>query len=147
MICSVDGLERAKSDLEHGDARKARDRLKGLVSTYPINQDVRRLLAEAYRRDRQWPEAGRWGYLIGSAATDAERRAFEKHSAFGWNRRITEGRLRRLLRVDDLAAVADETGRAVLRDLPHKRHPLRKDGPLTGFRRCLASLRSRQVWR
>ena len=72
-----------------------------------------------------------------------ERRAFEKHSAFGWNRTITEA----LLRVDDLGAVADETGRAVLQDLPHKRNPLRKDGPLTGFRRYLASLRSKQVWR
>ncbi len=147
MICSVNGLQRAKADLEHGDVRKARDRLKGLVASYPHNHELRSLLAGAYRRDRQWPEAGRWGYLIGSAATDAERRAFETHSAFGWNRTITEARLRRLLRVDDLAAVADETGRAVLQDLPHKRNPLRKDGPLTGFRRYLASLRSKQVWR
>jgi hypothetical protein len=146
MIYSVVGLERAKTDLEHGNARKARDRLKGLVASYPNNQEVRTLLAEAYRRDRQWPEAGRWGYLIGPAATDSERRAFEKHSAFGWNPRITEARLRRLLQVDDLAAVADETGRAVLRDLPHKRNPLRKDGPITRTRRYLASLRSRQAW-
>lgn len=147
MLCGVDGLGRAKADLEHGDARKARDRLKGLVVTYPQNQEVRSLLAEAYRRDRQWPEAGRWGYLIGPAATDRERRAFENHSAFGWYPRITEARLRRLLQVDDLAAVADETGRALLRDLPHKRNPLRKDGPLAAIRRYLATQRSRQIWR
>jgi hypothetical protein len=29
----------------------------------------------------------------------------------------------------------------VLRDLPHKRNPLREDGPLTRIRRYLASLR------
>ena len=80
----MDGLRRAKADLERGDVRRARGRLKGLIVTYPEDQGVRRLLAEAYRRDRQWPEAGKWGYLIGPAATDRERRAFEKHSAFGW---------------------------------------------------------------
>ena len=143
----MDGLGRAKADLEHGHARKARDRLKGLVVTYPHNQEVRILLAEAYRRDRQWPEAGRWGYLIGPAATDSERRAFEKHSAFGWYPRITEARLRRLLQVDDLAAVADETGRALLRDLPYKRNPRRPDGPLAEIIRFLATHRSRQKWR
>lgn len=144
---SRERTQRAEADLERGDVRKARDRLKGLVVTYPQDRRVRNLLAEAYRRDRQWPEAGRWGCLIGTAATDAERRAFEQHSAFGWNRRITEARLRHLLRVDDLAAVADETGRAILLDLPHKRNPLRRDGSITGFRRHLASLRSKQVWR
>jgi hypothetical protein len=143
----VDGLGRAKADLEHGRARKARDRLKGLVVTYPHNQEVRSLLAEAYRRDRQWPEAGRWGYLIGPAATEWERRAFEKHSTFGWYARITEARLRRLLQVDDLAAVADETGRTLLRDLPYKHNPLRRDGPLAAISRFLATHRSRQTWR
>jgi len=123
MLSGVDGLGRAKLDLERGDVRKARDRLKGLLAMYPHNQDVRSLLAEAYRRDRQWPAAGRWGYLIGPAATDEKRAAFEEHCAFGWYSRITEGRLRRLLRVDDLSAVADETGRALLRDLPNKRNP------------------------
>ena len=73
--------------------------------------------------------------------------AFENHSAFGWYPRITEARLRRLLQVDDLAAVADETGRALLRDLPHKRNRMRKDGPLGAIRRYLATQRSRQIWR
>ena len=48
ILLNVDGLERAKADLERGDVRKARDRLKGLVSTYPQNQEVRQLLADAY---------------------------------------------------------------------------------------------------
>lgn len=139
MLSTVDGLGRAKLDLERGDVRKARDRLMGLLATHPHNREVRTLLAEAYRRDRQWPEAGRWGYLIGPAATDKERAAFEEHCAFGWDSRITEGRLRRLLRVDDLFAVADETGRALLRDLPNKRNPRRGDGPLAAIGRYLAS--------
>ena len=147
ILCSVDGLERAKADLEHGNVRKARDRLKGLVVTRPHDTEVRGLLAEAYRRDRQWPEAGRWGYLMGPAATDLERRAFEKHSAFGWHPRITEARLRRLLRVNDLGAVADKFGRTLLRDLPDKRSTLRGNGPLTALIRFLAARRSKQVWR
>lgn len=50
-------------------------------------------------------------------------------------------RLRRLLRVDDLGSIADATGRAVLADLPYKRHPDRPDGPLTAVTRWLAKRR------
>jgi hypothetical protein len=146
MLSGVDGLGRAKADLEHGRARRARDRLKGLVVTYPHSREVRSLLAEAYRRDRQWPEAGRWGYLVGPAATDRERRAFERH-ALGGYLRIREARLRSLLQVDDLAAVANEDGRALLRDLPSKRDPLHRDGPFVAISRFLAIRRSRLVWR
>ncbi|MFL6098583.1 MAG: DUF6584 family protein [Actinomycetales bacterium] len=143
----MEGLRRAKADLEDGAARKARERLKGLVVTYPHDREIRGLLAEAYRRDRQWPEAGRWGYLIGPAATELERRAFEKHSAFGCSPRITEARLRRLLQTDDLATVADESGRALLCDLPRKRNPRRPDRPLAAVGRYVATWRARQVWR
>jgi hypothetical protein len=146
MLSPVEGLRRAQADLERGDVRKARDRLRGLVVTYPTRPDVRRLLAEAYRRDRQWPEAGRWGYLIGDAATDSERRAFEAHCAFGWRSRITEGRLRRLLQVDDLAAIADDSGRQLLRELPHKRNPYIHDGLLSAVSRLLAVRRAKRTW-
>lgn len=138
----VDGMERAKADLERGDPRKARERLKGLLRAYPEDLEVRKLLAEAYRRDRQFTEAGRWGYLVGPAATDRERRAFEKHSAFGWNRRITESRLRHLLRCHDLGAIADDHGREILRALPSKRTG-RPDTLGAAVSRRLASLRAR----
>jgi hypothetical protein len=138
----VKGLERAEADLARGDVRKARDRLKGLVNTYPTDVEVRRLLAEAYRRDRQFPEAGRWGYLFGPHASDRERRAFERHAAFGWASRITESRLKRLLRCEDLSAIADETGQALLRALPHQRS-LRKDGPFAAVLRRFAIVKAR----
>lgn len=136
------GLERANDDLRHGRARKARDRLKGLLASYPDDVEVRTLLAEAYRQDRQWPEAGRWGYLIGSAATDSERAAFEAHSAFGWYSRIKESRLRRLLKTDDLDSLADHDGRELLRNLPFKRNPKRSDGLFARIGRRLAIRRA-----
>jgi hypothetical protein len=120
---------------------------KGSWRRYPHNREIRLLLAEAYRRDRQSPEAGRWGYLMGPAASERERRAFEKHSAFGGSPRITEGRLRRLLRVSDLASVADETGRAILRDLPSKHSAHRTEGLWSALGRFFAAQRSRLVWR
>ncbi|WP_426561333.1 DUF6584 family protein [Angustibacter sp. McL0619] len=143
----MDGLARTVNDLERGDVRKARDRLKGLLVTYPQSREVRTLLAEAYRRDRQWPEAGRWGYLIGLAATDRERRAFEWHSAYGRRTRITEARLRWLLQIDDLAAIADDSGRRLLRDLPRKRDRDRREGPFAALSRGAAIFRSKRTWR
>jgi hypothetical protein len=143
----VDGLERAKADLARGDARKARDRLKGLVGAYPDSLEVRQLLAEACRRDRQPAQAGRWGYLYGPHASDREREAFERHNSFVGYPRVTEARLRRILRTDDLSAIADDSGRALLRELPTK-HPLtRADGPLEALSRRLAVFRARRAWR
>lgn len=115
----MDGLARAELDLARGDVRLARERLKGLVTSRPHDREVRALLAEAYRRDRQWPEAGRWGYLVADAASDRERTAFERHC--GRQGRLTEARLRRLLRSDRLAPLADASGRQRVRSLPRGR--------------------------
>lgn len=147
MLSAVEGLERARADLARGDVRKARDRLKSLIATYPKGLEARQLLAEAYRRDRQPSEAGRWGYLCGPHASDREREAFERHNAFVGYPRVTEARLRRLLRTDDLASIADESGRARLRDLPTKRPSAREDGPLEALLRRLTVIRARRAWR
>ncbi|MGY4644044.1 DUF6584 family protein [Cellulomonas sp. URHB0016] len=141
------GLERAEGDLARGDVRQARDRLRGLLNTYPHDLDVRRLLAEAHRRDGQLPEAGRWGYLVGPDASDQERDAFERHSAFGWSGRISEARLRALLRCDDLVVIADGSGRDLLRSLPDKRHPQRQDGLVGAALRRIAARRARATYR
>ena len=141
-------MARARADLDAGRASLARARLKGVVAASPRDREARGLLAEAYRRDRLWAEAGRWGYLVRPDATDQERRAFELHCGFQGARRITEARLRWLLRTDDLAALADEGGRARLRDLPRLRPPrARPDGPVTAGVRALATVRARRRWR
>lgn len=121
------GVERARTELEGGDARLARERLRSWLVEYPHDREARRLLAVAYRDDGQPTEAGRWGYLVGPDATERERRAFERHCAYGDSTRITEARLRHLLRCPDLAAIADD-GRALLASLPTTTRPDRLDG-------------------
>ncbi len=144
----MSGLVRAKADLDGGDVRAARERLKSLVATYPRDLEVRRLLAEAYRRDGQPTEAGRWGYLVGADATESERRAFEHHNGFAsYLGRVTESRLRQLLRCDDLARIADSEGRALLRSLPRKRPQGRRDGPFEFLARRVATWRAGRRWR
>lgn len=143
----VEGVVRAVSDLAQGDARKARERLKSLVAAAPADRRIRSLLAEAYRRDGQPTEAGRWGYLDGPAASHHERTAFERHCGFGDASRITERRLRHLLRVDALDSIADAHGRALLRVLPRKRRPDRRDGLSAGAARLLASFRAQLRYR
>ena len=143
----MEGLQRAEKDLARGDARKARDRLRGLVATYPQDIELRGLLARAYRLDGQPSEAGRWGYLIGPHASDEERSAFEHHNAFASSTRVTEARLRRLLRSNDLGTIADETGRQLLRALPLKRPLGCRQGPLESLTRRVAILRARRRWR
>ncbi|MDT0166079.1 hypothetical protein Q9R32_10965 [Actinotalea sp. AC32] len=144
----MSGLERAKADLGAGNVRKARERLKSLVLTYPNDLEIRRLLAEAYRLDRQFAEAGRWGYLIEAHASDPEREAFERHNAFAsYDSRVSESRLRHLLRCEDLGSISDATGRALLRSLPRKRARERRDGPLEFLSRRLAMLSAQRRWR
>ena len=102
------------------------------------------MLAQAYRADGQPTEAGRWGYLVGADATAEERQAFEAHCAFGWSSRITESRLRHLLRCQDLRAIADEDGLALLAALPTKRNPRRSDGPIARLARWLSRRRAKR---
>ena len=131
-------------DLDLGHAGKARERLKSWIVTYPEDREARGLLARAYRADGQPTEAGRWGYLVGADATDLERQAFEAHCAFGWRSRITEARLRHLLRCPNLTAIADDDGLALLAALPSKRNPRRRDGPIARVGRWLSRLRAKR---
>ncbi|WP_425411775.1 DUF6584 family protein [Nocardioides aequoreus] len=127
-------MQRAREDLVRGEARAARDRLRSLVDLRPDDLEVRALLAQAYRQDRQWPEAGRWGYLVESAASPREREMFEKHASRG-HRRLTEARLRHLLRTPRLAEIADNSGRALLRGLPARTYAHSRGG-LVIWTRC-----------
>ena len=56
-------LARVERDRARGDLGRARDRLHGLIQTYPNDLDLRRRLAEVYSSLRFPAMAGRYWYL------------------------------------------------------------------------------------
>ncbi|MFF7600506.1 DUF6584 family protein [Streptomyces mirabilis] len=71
-----DTLARADADLAAGRVPVARQRLRGLVSSFPNDLMLRRRLAEVYRLYGEPAEAGRWMYLE-QDRDPAETSAFE----------------------------------------------------------------------
>ncbi|MFD7607879.1 DUF6584 family protein [Streptomyces mirabilis] len=71
-----DTLARADADLAAGRVPVARQRLRGLVSSFPNDLMLRRRLAEVYRLYAEPAEAGRWTYLEPDR-DPAETSAFE----------------------------------------------------------------------
>jgi cytochrome c-type biogenesis protein CcmH/NrfG len=72
-------LHRAAEELTRGDLAsvlRARQRLAGLVGTYPNRLDLRDKLASVYRLLGDTAQAGRWSYLS-EVRDDVELRAFE----------------------------------------------------------------------
>lgn len=69
-------LARVDADLAAGRVPVARQRLRGLVSSFPYDLTLRRRLAEVYRLYGDAAEAGRWMYLEEDRNTD-ETAAFE----------------------------------------------------------------------
>ncbi|WP_431683803.1 DUF6584 family protein [Kitasatospora sp. KL5] len=69
-------LVKVDADLRAGRIPVARQRLRGLVSSYPADLTVRRRLAEVYRLYGEPAEAGRWAYLD-TDRVPAETAAFE----------------------------------------------------------------------
>lgn len=72
----TDTLARVDADLTAGRVPVARQRLRGLVSSFPNDLMLRRRLAEVYRLYGEPAEAGRWMYLERDRDT-AEAAAFE----------------------------------------------------------------------
>ncbi|MFE7352676.1 DUF6584 family protein [Streptomyces sp. NPDC057543] len=70
-------LERVDADLAAGRVPMARQRLRGLVSSYPHHPALRRRLAAIYRMYGDLAEAGRWSYLEEDRLPD-EVAAFDK---------------------------------------------------------------------
>ncbi|KYH44069.1 DUF6584 family protein [Branchiibius sp. NY16-3462-2] len=58
---------RIAEDLAAGDVAMARQRLRGLVGSYPERQDLRLQLADLYRREGHAGQAGRWSFLAEDA--------------------------------------------------------------------------------
>ena len=59
-------LARVRAEIGSGDLYKARDRLHGLLVTYPNDLEIRRLLGEVYWELRYPAMAGRYWYLLES---------------------------------------------------------------------------------
>lgn len=73
-------LVRVDADLAAGRIPVARQRLRGLVSSFPCDLTLRRRLAEVYRRYGDAAEAGRWMFLEEDRNAD-ETAAFEARYA------------------------------------------------------------------
>ncbi|MFC7371404.1 DUF6584 family protein [Fictibacillus iocasae] len=56
-------LKRVEEDIAAGDLGKARDRLHGLLSTYPDNLEIRKKLGDVYHQLQDPAMAGRYWYL------------------------------------------------------------------------------------
>ncbi|WP_062651736.1 DUF6584 family protein [Streptomyces maremycinicus] len=77
-------LVRVDADLAAGRVPVARQRLRGLVSSFPQDLTLRRRLAEVYRLYGDAAEAGRWMYLEEDRRAD-ETAAFEaRYGSAGW---------------------------------------------------------------
>ncbi|MFJ8012864.1 DUF6584 family protein [Streptomyces sp. NPDC096339] len=76
-------LARVDADLAAGRVPMARQRLRGLVSSFPYDLTLRRRLAEVYRLYGDAAEAGRWTYLEEDRDVD-ETAAFEARYGSPW---------------------------------------------------------------
>ncbi|MFJ6564397.1 DUF6584 family protein [Streptomyces sp. NPDC091412] len=77
-------LARVDADLAAGRVPVARQRLRGLISSFPHDLTLRRRLAEVYRLYDDAAEAGRWMYLEEDRNAD-ETAAFEaRYGSPGW---------------------------------------------------------------
>ncbi|MBB5955388.1 hypothetical protein FHS29_001969 [Saccharothrix tamanrassetensis] len=73
-------LRKASEEVERGDLAgvlRARQRLVGLVTSYPDRLDLRDRLADVYRVLGDTAQAGRWSYLA-EERDEAETAAFER---------------------------------------------------------------------
>ncbi|MEV4611415.1 DUF6584 family protein [Kitasatospora sp. NPDC049258] len=115
-------LAAVDADLAAGRVPLARQRLRGLVGSYPADLAVRRRLGEVYRRYGEPVQAGRWTYL--EADRDpAEVAAFEaRHPdpldrmlALGWRgpEQAAGTDVARARLAEIRAAAGEATGRAV----------------------------------
>ncbi|WP_336317624.1 DUF6584 family protein [Streptomyces lavendofoliae] len=77
-------LAHVDADLAAGRVPVARQRLRGLVSSFPYDLTLRRRLAEVYRLYGDAAEAGRWMYLEEDRDVE-ETAAFEaRYGSPGW---------------------------------------------------------------
>jgi hypothetical protein len=68
-------LARVRGELAAGQTGRARQRLRGLIATFPERLEFRSMLAATYRDEGALDQAGRWSYLDPDA-DPAEQAAF-----------------------------------------------------------------------
>ncbi|MFI1360267.1 DUF6584 family protein [Streptomyces sp. NPDC020898] len=142
----IDTLARVDADLAAGRVPIARQRLRGLVSSFPQDLLLRRRLGEVYRLYREPAEAGRWMYL--EADRDpAETSAFEERystplrrmRALAW--RAPESLASTAFAAQQLAAVRKASSDYVGRPVDWATIPLDRDDELederSSFTDCL----------
>ncbi|MEU8587381.1 DUF6584 family protein [Streptomyces sp. NPDC048664] len=138
-----DTLARVDADLAAGRVPAARQRLRGLVSSFPNDLMLRRRLAEVYRLYGEPAEAGRWMYLEQDRDT-AETAAFEArhHTAPQRMRALAwqgpESRARTAFARERLAAVRADCSEAMGHPVdwdavPSGEMPARRSRPLADF--------------
>ncbi|MGW2956439.1 DUF6584 family protein [Streptomyces eurythermus] len=120
-------LARVDADLAAGRVPLARQRLRGLVSSFPYDLTLRRRLAEVYRLYGDAAEAGRWMYLEEDRDA-AETAAFEaRYGSPAWRMKALAWRGPEAMAANAFAerqlvavrtACAEELGRAVDWDGP-----------------------------
>ncbi|MFF5918593.1 DUF6584 family protein [Streptomyces flavochromogenes] len=77
-------LARVDADLIAGRVPMARQRLRGLVSSFPDDLTLRRRLAEVYRLYGDAAEAGRWMYLEEDRNAEETAAFEERYGTPGW---------------------------------------------------------------
>lgn len=70
-------MDRVANDLAKGHTHPAKQRLHSLIAAHPNDLDLRRQLADVYRKTGDLVEAGRWSYLEESS-DPVEILAFER---------------------------------------------------------------------
>jgi len=70
-------LSRAEADLAVGRLALARQRVRGLVASFPTDLELRERLAALYRAEGDAAQAGRWAFLV-AEPDPAEQVAFAK---------------------------------------------------------------------
>ncbi|WP_426501472.1 DUF6584 family protein [Streptomyces sp. D54] len=155
-----DTLARVDADLASGRIPVARQRLRGLISSYPHEPEPRRRLAAVYRLYGDPAEAGRWMYLEEDRVPE-ETVAFEERyanpvrrmRAIAW--RGTEAHAPTPFAAERLAevraATSETLGRAITWDsLVEVKGDARESGPLadalTGIGCLLLTVTFLGIW-
>ncbi|MGE7214983.1 DUF6584 family protein [Priestia koreensis] len=82
---SSETLAKIEQDIKSGDLGKARDRLHGLISTYPNELWLRKMLGDIYDQLQYPAMAGRYWYLESEKTTEMAEACRQFERTFGNN--------------------------------------------------------------